>query len=269
MGKVKYRVFPKVAVRNEDELGLMRQSGQISAQALKKVMESAKPGVSLRELDQIAEEEILRLGGGVSFKSVPGYYWTTCLTVNQEVVHGIPRDIKLSEGDVLGIDLGAVYQSWHTDTAWSVLVKDQISKTKDQKEEEKERFLRVGEEVLWKAIAQVKEGNKIGDISSTIQKGVEGAGYSVVKSLAGHGVGREAHEEPEIPEFGKAGTGMLLTKGMTLAIEVIYTSGKGEVFEEDDGWTLSTKDGSLGGLFEMTVIVDKDKPEVITDWRKA
>lgn len=254
-----------VPIRSEEELKLMRKSGLLSAQVLKKIIDSVKPGITLKELDDLAEKEVFNLGGQPSFKTVPGYYWTTCLTINDEVVHGIPRDIKLEAGDVLGIDLGVVYQGWHTDTAWSVFVGD----GKREAGGEKERFLKVGEEVLWQAIKKAVDGNRIGDISSTIQKGIEAAGYSVVKSLAGHGVGRSAHEEPEIPEFGREGKGLVLKKGMTLAIEVIYTLGRGEVFETDDGWTIAAKDGSLGGLFEMSVIVGKNEPEIITDWRNV
>ncbi|MBI4036962.1 type I methionyl aminopeptidase [Candidatus Daviesbacteria bacterium] len=247
----------RVLIRSKDELGLMRKSGLISAKALKKTLTAARPSVSLAELDKIAEEEIIRLGGQPSFKTVPGYFWTTCLTINDEVVHGTPRDIKLKEGDVLGVDLGAIYQGWHSDTAWSIEVGGS----------EKNKFLEVGEKTLWEAITQAREGNRIGDISSAIQKGVEKAGYDVVKSLAGHGVGRQPHEDPEIPEFGKAGTGLKLKSGMTLAIEVIYAQGRGTVYEKDDGWTIATSDGSLGGLFEMSVIVGKKKGEILTDWR--
>jgi methionyl aminopeptidase len=254
------RVF--VPIRTEEELDLMRKSGQITAKALKKVLQNVKPGVSLVELDQIADDEMRRLGAGASFKTVPGYYWATCLTVNDEVVHGIPRDIILKEGDLLGVDLGAVYKGWHTDAAWSVLVGKQEDK-------EKLRFLRVGEEALWKAVGQAVQGRQIGDISAAIQETIEGAGYSVVKSLAGHGVGRQPHEEPEVPTYGKKGAGQGLQAGMTIAIEAIYAQGKGDVYEKDDGWTIATWDKSLGGLFEMSVIVNKGKAEVLTDWRKV
>lgn len=255
------------------KLDLMRKSGWITAKALKKVILAAKPGISLIELEKIAEDEIKKLGGKPSFKSVPGYFWTTCLTVNDEVVHGIPREIILKEGDILGIDLGAVYQGWHTDAAWSVIVKNQKenllrrSKIKDQKE--KQQFLEIGEKTLWAALNKALVGNMIGDISGAIQQRIEGAGYSVVKSLAGHGVGRSPHEEPEIPEFGQAGTGPKICQGMTLAIEVIYAKGGGEVYEKEDCWTIATLDGSLGGLFEMSVIIGEKGPEVITDWRKV
>lgn len=252
-----------VAIRTPQELDLMRKSGEITAFTLKKTIKSVKGGINLKELDKIAESEILRLGGGSSFKTVQGYYWTTCLTVNDEVVHGIPREeVVLKPGDILGIDLGAVYQGWHTDTAWSVLVGDQNC-------EDKKRFLRVGEEALWQAVKQAVEGHRLGDISSSIQESIESRGYRVVKSLVGHGVGLLPHEEPEIPGVGKKGTGLLLKSGMTLAIEVIYAEGKGDVYQKSDGWTIATEDKSLGGLFEMSVIVGKDKPEVLTDWRQV
>lgn len=249
----------KLKPKTEAQLKLMRKSGLITAKALKKVLKSVKPGTSLIELDNIAREEILRLGGKPSFMSVPGYKWTTCLTVNQEVVHGIPRsEVVLKSGDVLGIDLGTVYQGWHTDSAWSVVVGG-----------EKNKFLESGEKALWQGIAQAVEGKRIGDISEAIQTEIEGSGFSVVRSLVGHGIGRNLHEEPEVPGFGKAGTGSKLKKGQTLAIEAIYAQGNYEVVLEDDGWTISTRDGSLGGLFEMTVIVGKEKAEVLTDWRQV
>ncbi|MBI3485761.1 type I methionyl aminopeptidase [Candidatus Daviesbacteria bacterium] len=245
-----------VLVRTKKELELMRKSGQISASALKKTLDAVKPGISLQDLEKIAEDEILRLGGGVSFKTVPGYRWATCLTINDEVVHGIPRDIELKIGDILSIDLGAVYQSWHTDTAWSIVVG-----------KEQNQFLKVGEQALWNGIDQAIEGKRIGDISEAIQNVVESNGYSIVRSLIGHGVGRELHEEPEVPGFGKKGTGLVLKKGMTIAIEVIYTSGSGEVKLSPDGWTIESVDHSMGGLFEMTVVIGEKKAEILTDFR--
>lgn len=261
MGKKSRSKLHAVSIRTEQEISYLRESGMITAVALKKAISAAKVGVSLLEIDKIAEGEILRLGGQPSFKTVPGYFWTTCLTINEEVVHGIPRDIKLNGGDVLNIDLGAVYKDWHTDCAWTIIV--------GSGNRDKERFLALGEETLWKSINQAKEGNQIGDISATIQQGIEGAGYSVVKSLSGHGVGRKPHEEPTIPGYGHFKTGMFLKYGMSLAIEVIYTKGKGDLYQKDDNWTLASVDKSLGGLFEMSIIVGKEKPEVLTDWRKV
>lgn len=262
----KTTINKKVKIRNEEELKFLRKSGKIAALTLKKVLNETIPGKSLKELDQLAESKILKLGGKPAFKTVPQYSWTTCLTVNDEVVHGIPSEYILKEGDVLGIDLGVVYEGWYTDVAWSKLV--QSSKLKIQNGEEKKKFLEAGEVALEKAIAKAIESNRIGDISSAIQESIEASGYAVVKSLSGHGVGESYHEEPEVPGFGTAGKGLALEEGMVLAIEVIYTAGNGGVYQKADGWTLASVEGGLGGLFEMTVIVKKDKAEIITDWRK-
>lgn len=244
--------------RKGKELELMRVSGRISASALREVLKNIKLGVRSLELEKKAEEEIKRLGGQSSFRTVKGYHFTTCITFNEQVVHGIPTERKVVEGDIVSVDLGAVFKGWHTDTAWSVLVGRDI---------EKEKFLKVGEEALWLGIEKAINGNRIGDISQAIQTKVEGAGFSIVRSLVGHGVGKSLHEDPEVPGYGKIGTGIFLQKGMTLAIEVIYTEGKPEVVLERDGWTISSADGSLAGLFEMSVIVGKEKAEVLTDWR--
>lgn len=249
----------KNLIKTEKKIDCLRKSGIITAKALKAVIDSAKPGITLRELDKIAENTIKRNGGESSFKTVSGYNFTTCLTVNSEVVHGLPREIKLQLGDILGIDVGAIYQGWHTDSAWSIAVGGK-----------QEKFLEAGEETLWKAVNKACEGKRIGDISAAIQTGIERAGYHVVRSLSGHGIGRNHHEEPEVPTFGKVKTGLKLKRGMALAIEVIYTAGSGEVYEDPgDGWTIVASDNSLGGLFEMSVIVTKKEAEVLTDWRKV
>jgi len=248
-----------VNIRNNQELDSMRESGRITACALKRVLENIKIGITALELDKIAEEEIQSRGGGASFKTVEGYPYTTCVTFNNQVVHGLPTSRKIMEGDIVSVDLGTVFKGWHTDSAWSLVV----GKANNQAG----KFLSAGEEALWLGIKQAKEGSRIGDIASAIQQKVEGSGYSVVRSLVGHGVGQELHEDPEVPGYGKAGIGLELKSGMTLAIEVIYALSKPEVFLEDDGWTVSTLDGSLSGLFEMTVIVGKERSEVITNWR--
>lgn len=242
--------------RTEEELNLMRKSGEITAKALKKVLESVKEGVNMLELEKIAVDEITKLGGKPSFMTVPGYKWATCLTVNDEVVHGIPRDIVLRKGDILSIDIGALYEGWHTDAAWSLVVGGGKSK-----------FLETGEKALWKAIDQAKDGNRIGDISNAIQSTIEGEGFGVVESLVGHGVGKSLHEDPEIPGIGRAGTGGVLKKGMTIAIEAIYTESSPEVVLSSDKWTIVSADESMGGLFEMSVIIGENSAEVLTDWR--
>ena len=253
--------------RNRYELELMRKSGKIAASALKKAIETIKVGVTELEVDNAAREEIYRLGGDLSYKSVPGYKYATCITVNEQVVHGIPTERKFEEGDLVSVDLAVVYKGWHTDCAWSILVDDGNLKLEDRKE--KGKFLKVGEEALWDGVAQAVCGNRVGDISYAIQSKVEGAGYHIVRSLVGHGVGKSLHEDPEIPGFGNKGVGPILKQGMTLAIEVIYTKGTSEVSLGKDGWTISSADGSWGGLFEMSVIVVKEKAEILTDWRNT
>lgn len=247
-------------LRNSYELKLIRESGRIASLALKKAVETIKVGVSGLEVDKAVAEEIYRQGGDLSYKTVPGYKYATCITVNEQVVHGIPTARKFAAGDVVSVDLAVMYKGWHTDCAWTVLL---------GKDSGKEKFLKAGEEALWLGIKQAVDGNRVGDISSAIQEEVEGSGYSVVRSLVGHGVGRSLHEDPEIPGFGKKGQGPVLKNGMSLAIEVIYTAGSPEVVLEEDGWTFSSADGSLGGLFEMTVIVGKRAAEALTDWRSV
>lgn len=244
----------------------MRKSGEISAKALKKVILASKPGISLIELEEIAANEIKKNGAKLSFTTAPGYRWATCLTVNDELVHGIPREIILEDGDLLSIDVGALYQGWHTDTAWSVLIGEEKDK---ELLDQKQKFLRVGEQALWGGVSQAVTGNTIGDISSAIQTTIEKAGYSVSRTLIGHGVGRELHEKPDVPGYGTKGVGLVLETGVTLAIEAIYAQRNATVYLKDDGWTYATKDKSLGGLFEMTIIVGDKKAEILTDWRKV
>ncbi|MBI2039997.1 type I methionyl aminopeptidase [Candidatus Microgenomates bacterium] len=254
-------------VRNRYELKLMRESGKIAALALKKALTAVRVGVSELEIDKIVEREIYRLGGDLSYKSVPGYKYATCITVNEQVVHGIPTERKLEQGDLVSIDLAVEFKGWHTDCAWTVLVRKQGTGSREQ--ENKEKFLQVGEQAMWEAIVQAVEGNKVGDISNAIQTKIEGVGYSVVRSLVGHGIGKSLHEEPEVPGYGKKGTGLALKEGMSLAIEVIYAQGTSEVSLGEDGWTFFSVDRSWAGLFEMTVVVGKKQAEVLTDWRKV
>ncbi|MBI2597309.1 type I methionyl aminopeptidase [Candidatus Daviesbacteria bacterium] len=235
----------------------MKKSGSIAGSALRKSLETINIGVSEIEVDKAAEEEIYKLGGDLSYKTVPDYKYATCITVNDQVVHGLPTERKFKEGDLVSVDLAVMYKGWHTDCAWSVLVGT-------SEHREKQRFLKVGEEALWDGIYQAKLGNRIGDISYAIQSRVEKAGYHIVRSLVGHGIGRSLHEDPEVPGFGDKGTGVILKQGMTLAIEVIYTKNTSEVVLGSDNWTFSASDGSWGGLFEMTVIVGKEKAEVLT-----
>ena len=244
---------------NPYELKLMRQSGKIAASALRKALESIKEGVDEMTVDKVAEETIYNLGGDLSYKDVPNYSFATCISVNEQVVHGLPTKRKFENGDIVSVDLAVCFKGWHTDCAWSVVVGDSPS------DNDKRRFLKVGEQALWEAIEQAVEGKRVGDISNAIQERVEGAGYSVVRSLVGHGIGKKLHQEPEIPGYGQKGAGLKLKSGMSLAIEVIYTSGRHGVVLGEDGWTFSTADGSWGGLFEMTVVVGRKEAEVLMD----
>ncbi len=254
--------------RNSYELSLIRKSGEIAAKALERGLKSVKVGATGLEVDEIVKREIYKLGGDLSYKTVPGYKYATCITVNEEVVHGIPTARKFESGDLVSIDLAVVYKGWHTDCAWTILVRGKGEGESGKGFEEKTKFLQIGEEALWLAIAQAVEGNRVGDISAAIQKRIEGGGYGVVRSLVGHGVGRSLHEDPQIPGAGVAGTGAILQGTHTLAVEVIYTKGEKEVVLGEDDWTFVTADGSWGGLFEMSVIVGT-MPEVLTDWRKV
>jgi len=244
--------------KSNQELEIMKISGKICSEALKNVLKRVKPGVTCSYLDQIAKKYIGKKGGTSSFMTVEDYKWTICTTVNDQVVHGIPKNISLKEGDILGVDIGACYRGFHSDMATSLGI--------GSIKEDAQRFLEIGKKTLKKAITKAKIGGRIGDISQTIQDGIEGAGYSIVKNLTGHGVGRQLHEEPMIPGFGKAGTGPKLLENMVLAIEVIYAKGSGEVKLEKDNWTIATEDGSLGGLFEQTIAVTKNGPIVLTPY---
>ena len=249
-----------MSIVRPSDLEFIKRSGLIAASALKKALQSVKAGVSELEIDQIAQKEIYNLGGDLSYKTVPGYRWATCITVNDEVVHGIPTQNRLKEGDLVSVDLAVMYKGWHTDTAWTILIGE---------DGEKLAFLKTGKEALKKGIKEAVVGKRVGDISYAVGSTVEGVGYSVVRSLVGHGVGRQLHEYPEIPGYGRKGTGEVLREGMSLAIEVIYTKGKSEVILDEDGWTYRSADGSLAGLFESTVIVGKKEARVLTDWRKV
>lgn len=267
------------------EIDLIRQSAKINANALKEVLPHVTPGISTLELDSIVEKSILSAGGTPSFKMEKGYSWATCMCVNDCVVHGIPTQYKLQEGDRLGIDLGTFFKGFHSDASWSILVmsneqlcnkaiNEQFSNVTmksalpaGRQLNNVQKFLDLGEKTLGLAINQCIPGNHIGHISKTIQDNVEGAGYSCVKQLVGHGVGKQLHEDPEVPCYlrGKIENTAEIKVGMVLAVEVIYNMGRSEVvYGSDDGWTIVTRDGSVSGLFEHTVAITKDGPEILT-----
>ncbi|SRR3989344_866 len=245
-------------VKTDKEIKIMKKSGQICAKALRKVLDNVKPQITCKELDTIAEKAIRSLGATPSFMTVDDYKWTICTTINEQVVHGIPNNTTLKEGDILGVDIGALYMGYHSDLAITVPV-GKIS-------EETEKFLLTGRKTLEEAIKKARSGNHIQDISETIQNGIQSQGYSIVESLTGHGIGKELHEDPLVPGVGTKGQGPKILKNMTLAIEVIYAAGSGDVGLEEDGWTISTKDKSLAGLFEQTVAITDNGPIVLTPY---
>ncbi len=240
-----------IQLKSPQEIEIMKIGGKILQDVLRDLLKEAKPAVTLSYLDRLAEKKILSQGGAPSFKKVKGYNYTICACVNDVVVHGIPTDYKLLPEDIIGIDCGVYYQGFHTDAAWT-------KRVQSKKDDDIDRFLKAGEKAFYEAIKQVKVGNYIYDISKAIQDNVESEGYSVVKTLVGHGVGRQLHEEPEIPGFvnKKRHETPEIIPGMTLAIEVIYNMGKADViYKGNDGWTIATRDGKISGLFEATVAI--------------
>lgn len=231
--------------------------GKLLAQIKKQLIHSIKPGTDLAHIDKQAEMLLLKTGGQPSFKMVPGYHWSTCINLNQGIVHGIPRG-QVKSGDLVTLDIGLYYQGFHTDTSTSFLVGKPTS--------EAEKFLNQGKKVLKKTISITKAGKRVWDISHQIQQGIEAAGYSVVRNLTGHGVGEELHQEPSIPCYtsGNRSQSPVLYQDQSIAIEVMYCQGHWLTTTDSDGWTISTQDGKLSAVFEETVIVTKDKPIVVT-----
>jgi len=254
--------MPKVSFKSEKQIAAMAEGGKRLGRILTEVLEKIAPGVSTLEIDTWIENGIIKTGGEPSFKMVPGYHWSSCVGLNDEVVHSIPRKDKvLKLGDLLKVDLGMLWEGLHTDLSWTVIVGGN-----DENKNEKSRFLAAGEKALEEAIKISVSGNKVGHISGKIQEIIEGAGYWPVKILTGHGIGKKLHEDPLIPGVlqGKVANTPNLVEGMTLAIEVIYGLGSGDVVLENDGWTVSTKDGKIAGLFEKTIAVTGNGPLILT-----
>jgi methionyl aminopeptidase len=257
-----------IDIKTETEIQIMREGGRKLGLILHQLMDFAQVGISLMEIETKAQALIKEVGATPSFMTVEDYKWATCLCINDEVVHGTPTNYKLIAGDILTIDIGLIYQGFHADTADSKIIVSQNQQNfTDPDYKNKEKFLSVGKIALEKAIAQAKSGNRVGHISQTIQNIIEGAGYSIVKSLVGHGVGRNLHEDPQIPGFlkGNINTTPILKAGMTIAIEVIYAEGKGAVvYKNQDGWTIATADGSLSAVFEHSIAISNGPALVLT-----
>lgn len=240
------------------EIEKMRAAGAVVARCIKEIVESIEPGkTTTLDVDVIAEQLLRKYRAKSSFKNYRGYPNTVCVAVNEEVVHGIPGPRILVAGDIVGVDLGAIVEGWHGDSAVSVAVGGKAS-------DEAMRLLRVTKEALFKGIEQARPGKWLADIGEAIQKHAEKHGYSVVRDLVGHGIGRKMHEEPHVPNYRTPDRGVRLEEGMTLAIEPMINVGGYEVQTLGDSWTVVTKDGSLSAHFEHTVAIRRDGPDILT-----
>ncbi len=235
----------------------MIEGGKILADVKRQIKQYSQTENSLQAIDKKAENLIEKAGAKPSFKMVPSYSWTTCININDSIVHGIPKGY-LNKGDFVTIDMGVYFKGFHTDSAMSSVIG---KATKEQK-----RFLSVGEKVLARTIKKAIVGNKIKDLSQSMQQGIESEGFSVIRELTGHGVGEEIHQKPSIPCFVSNHPDMRvkLYDGMTIAIEVMYAMGDWPLIKDSDGWTLRTKDGKLSAVIEETVLVTNNKPIILT-----
>lgn len=245
-----------IIIKSSREIAIMRQAGRIVAETLEILRSRLRAGMKTKELDDIVERELERRGAKPSFKGYSGFPASVCVSLNDEIVHGIPGDAVLNEGDIVSLDLGAIYNGFQGDAAVTVGV-GQISP-------EAERLLAAAEDALKAGISAARPGARLGDISASIQRCAESGGYQVVREYTGHGIGRQMHEGPQVPNYGRPGTGPLLKKGMTLALEPMLNIGGWRTRVDEDLWTVRTADGSLSAHFEHTIAITDDGPEVLT-----
>lgn len=245
-----------IITKTHREIELMREAGRIVAIAHQELKKYIKPGITTLELDKIAEKVILDNGATPSFKGYHGFPASICASVNEQLVHGFPGNVKLTDGDIITIDLGANYKGYHGDSAWTYAV-GTIS-------DEVETLLRVTEESLFKGLDKAKPGNRLSDISNSIQEFVEANGFSIVREYVGHGIGRDLHEDPPIPNYGQPNRGPILKKGMALAIEPMVNQGERFVRTLPDMWTVVTRDGKLCAHFEHTIVITDEGFEILT-----
>jgi methionyl aminopeptidase len=246
-----------IVLKRASEIAKMREAGRVVARAIRLMHEAIVPGkTTTRMLDELAARIVAEAGGICSFYGYRDYPAHTCISVNEVVIHGIPNDRPIVEGDIVDLDIGVTLDGWSADAAWTFPIGSIPPAT--------QRLLNVSRESLFQGIAKAKVGNRIGDISAAVQKYVESNGYSVVRDLVGHGIGRTVHEEPSVPNFGKAGKGELIRDGLTICIEPMVNAGTFKVRTLADKWTVVTEDGKLSAHFEHTVAVTKDGPELLT-----
>lgn len=245
-----------IILKNEIEIDLMRKAGRILGETLNLLEENVRPGITTGELDRIAEEFITKHGAKPSFKGLYGFPASVCISVNEQVVHGIPGNYKLKEGDIVSVDCGVFINGFHGDAARTFAV--------GNIPDEVRKLIKVTEECFFKGIEKARVGNRLTDISHEIQQYVEANGFSVVRDYVGHGIGRKVHEDPEVPNFGRSGRGPKLMSGMVLAIEPMVNLGSYHVETLDDNWTVVTADKKYSAHYENTVAILPDGPEILT-----
>ncbi|CDZ23346.1 Methionine aminopeptidase [[Clostridium] cellulosi] len=245
-----------IVLKNSHQLARMKEAGAISADALQLAGSLIEPGITTAEIDNILREFILKQGAKPSFLNYNGYPASACISVNNVVIHGIPGKYKLKSGDIVSVDVGAFYEGFHGDNA-ATFPCGQVS-------EEAQRLIDTTRECLYKGIAAAQAGARLGDIGHAIQQYAEDRGYSVVRQYIGHGVGRNMHEEPDVPNYGRPGHGLRLIPGMTIAIEPMVNAGGPAVRTMPDGWTVKTCDGKLSAHFEHTIAITEDGPVILT-----
>ena len=245
-----------IVLRSPEEIEKLRASNRVVAIVMRELKKAVQPGTTTLELDEIAENLVRELGATPAFKAYKGYQHTICSSVNEQVVHGIPSKRKLQEGDIITIDIGAKMDGYYGDHAFTIPVGAVSS--------EAERLLKYGEESLWQGIEKARVGNRLFDISNAIQTHAEAGGFGVVRDYVGHGIGTSLHEEPQVPNFGKLGTGPELKTGMVLAIEPMLNLGVAEVKVLDDAWTVVTADGKLSTHFEHSLAITENGPDILS-----
>jgi len=247
-----------IILKSSEEIEEIKKAAQIAKIVMDRTLGWMHPGLTTLQVDKFVNSQIKAFHSLPSFLGVDGYKFSTCISINNEVVHGMPSNRKIRRGDIVSLDLGVKLNGWNSD-----MCRTKVADGK-KKSDYVDKFLEVGIKALDEAITQVVIGNRVGDISSSIQKSVETAGFNVIRDLTGHAIGRELHEDPMIPCFGKRGTGDVLQEGMVLCVEVMYVAGSPLLKSAKDGWTVSTMDGKISAMFEDMVAVAPDGPKVLT-----
>ena len=246
-----------ISIKTDEEIKIMAEAGRILAEVMQELKKMAKPGITTLDLNRAAEALVLSRGAKPAFKGYDNFPYSLCASINEVVVHGFPSEYVLKEGDIVGLDLGVLYKGYYSDMAITVAV-GKVSY-------EAKRLLTVAKKAVKRGIKKIKIGNTTGDIGNTIQRYVEDQGFSVVRDLCGHGVGKELHEDPQIPNFGKRGGGEKLQEGMVICIEPMITAGDWHLKKTKDGYGFATKDSSLSAHFEHTIAITQTGPKILTE----